>query len=87
MNGPLADLRRRTPTGVAVALVAVVSAVVALAVTMEISTYDVWGAFWIGPLLALATIPIARSAVHRSGDPQLGRIVMVRSWPRSTWAR
>lgn len=59
------------------ALVAVLVSMVGLAVTMEAATYNIWGAFWLGPVLLLLSVPIANHAARVTNDLRFGRIVMV----------
>lgn len=51
----------------------------ALAVTAWVTrhtSYTVWGGLWIGPVLMLASLPIAKRAVLVDGDRVIGRIVL-----------
>lgn len=49
----------------------------ALAVSMEVATYNIWGAFWVGPVLILLTVPVANHARRVSGDHKVGRMIMI----------
>lgn len=71
---------RSAPTrdlvGAPLVLACLLICLVGLAVTMEVATYNIWGAFWIGPTLLLLCIPIANHASRVTGDVRLGRLVM-----------
>lgn len=43
---------------------------------MEVATYNIWGAFWIGPALVCLCIPIANHASRVTEDVRFGRLVM-----------
>lgn len=58
-------------------LVCLLACMVGLAVTIELATYNIWGAFWIGPALLMLCIPIANHASHVTGDVRFGRLVMI----------
>lgn len=53
-----------------------VGSVVGLALAMDRTSYDIWGAFWIAPLLLLACLPLARAAARADGDAGLVRWFM-----------
>jgi hypothetical protein len=57
-------------------LVATAGMVIALAVAMNRSTYDIWGAFWVGPALFALTVPIAHRIARVDNDPGLGRLIL-----------
>jgi hypothetical protein len=58
-------------------LLAVLVTLVGLAVTMQTTDYDIWGAFVIGPALLLLTVPFATRAARRDGDPRIGRLILM----------
>jgi hypothetical protein len=60
-----------------VVVVAVAAVVAALAVAMDRWSYDVWGAFWVGPVLLGLTIPIANRIARQEGDPKVGRLILL----------
>ncbi len=64
----------RSPIAV---LVGVMAMVLALAAAMNASSYDVWGAFWVGPVLLAATVPLARWMANREDDPGVGRLILL----------
>jgi hypothetical protein len=57
-------------------------ALIGLAWSMEHTTFDVWGAFFVGPVLLLLTLPIALRLDRK--DPGLGRLVMLALFLRFT---
>lgn len=61
------------PQTVAVAVAAVWLGVMAL--TMQHSSYGVWGGFIVGPLLIAASVPLLRRAVDRENDHRMRRII------------
>lgn len=54
----------------------VAACIVLLAITFERSTYHVWGAFIVGPVLLLSCIPMATRAARYTADPRIGRLVL-----------
>jgi hypothetical protein len=72
------DLVPKAPTGTTTLAVlgGAALSIVGLAVSMEFTSYDIWGAFWIGPLLMLACLPVARLAARAEGDERLVRWFM-----------
>jgi hypothetical protein len=83
LTGGLAHLsqlteHRRTalPVVPAVVVAGLAVSLVGLAVAMQTTSYDIWAAFWITPLLLLATVPIASRLAKLEGDPGLGRLIM-----------
>jgi hypothetical protein len=54
-----------------------VACVAGLAIAVQTTTYDIWAAFWIAPALLLLTVPIARRAAARFGDPRLGKTILL----------
>jgi hypothetical protein len=73
------SLRERSRVGGSPLLVVVGVAVVvaALAVAMDRSSYNVWGAFWVGPLLLGLTVPIANRVARQENDPKVGRLILL----------
>ena len=59
-----------------VAMLAVTVVLVALAYGMNHSSYIVWGAFWVAPVLLILSLPVAKRAGRLDGDG-IGRIVLV----------
>jgi hypothetical protein len=60
-----------------VAVLAVaVGSILGLAVSMDRASYDIWGAFWVAPLLLLACLPVARAVAKAERDPRLMRWFM-----------
>jgi hypothetical protein len=62
-----------------IVLVAILASIAGLAVAMQTSTYDTWGAFLIAPVLILLTVPFATHAAKRERDPSVGRFLMLAS--------
>src|SRR4051812_8089203 len=58
-------------------VLAVTFTLVGLAVAMQTTNYDVWGAFLVAPVLLLLTVPFATSAARREGDPRVGRLILM----------
>ena len=58
-------------------VIGMVGLLVALAVTMQTTGYDVWGALLIGSVLLLLTIPLATRAARQANDPKVGRIILL----------
>lgn len=78
-----ASLHQRQPGGgltntggSAVVVVMLVITIAGLAWAMERTSYDIWGALWVGPILLLLTVPIANHAAKTESDPRVGRLVM-----------
>lgn len=65
----------RIPAGPLVVL-GLAFALAGLAFTMERATYNIWGAFWIGPVLVLLCVPLANHASKVTGDLRFGRLIM-----------
>lgn len=81
---PLADRRIGASSGPAPHAVAAVLGlgVVALVVllmlwTVDHTSYDVWGAVVIGPILLAVTVPLARRTAATEEDPRLARLIML----------
>jgi len=64
-------------SGPIVAMLAILGMLVGLAVAMNTGSYDVWGAFWVGPVLLALTVPIARWVARTEGDASVGRIILI----------
>lgn len=68
---------RRAPSVVTlVFVVGLMAILVGLAVTMAVADYDIWGAFLVGVVLLILTVPLATRAARAEGDPRIGRIVL-----------
>lgn len=75
--GAQGDAQSTLPVvGPALVVVVLTVSVGALAAAMEFATYNVWGAFWVGPTLILLTVPVANRVARTSGDAKLGRLVL-----------
>jgi hypothetical protein len=59
-----------------VAVLAMATILVALGFEMNHTTYRVWGAFWVAPVLLILSVPVANRAARHDG-PAMGRCVMV----------
>jgi hypothetical protein len=57
-------------------IAALICSLLGLAWTMDRYSYDVWGAFWIAPVLLLLTLPVAAHLTRTDSDPTIGRFVM-----------
>jgi hypothetical protein len=62
------------PTAVVIAAAATYLAVLAWA--WQHTSYDVWGAILIAPLLLAITYPVARFAAHEERDPTMARLII-----------
>src|SRR5687767_14867321 len=71
-----AELRARPSIAPALVLVGLPVTILGLAWTMGRSSYDIWGAFWVAPVLLLLTAPIANHLAKQDGDRSIVRIVM-----------
>lgn len=60
-----------------VVILGVTAVVAALAVAMSVADYDVWGAFWVGPVLLALTVPIANHMAKQEQDPRVGRLILL----------
>jgi hypothetical protein len=58
-------------------LLAVMFSLVGLAVAMQTTKYDIWGAFLVAPILLLLTVPFATAAARREGDARVGRLILM----------
>ncbi|MEY2454198.1 MAG: hypothetical protein QOD92_3772 [Acidimicrobiaceae bacterium] len=58
-------------------LLAVMITLIGLAVTMQATDYNIWGAFLVAPVLLLLTVPFATSAARRDRDPRIGRLILM----------
>ena len=58
-------------------IVAVAAVLVGMAIAMQTSTYEFWGALLVGAILLVATVPLATRAARRWNDPQLGRLILL----------
>jgi hypothetical protein len=70
------ELRRLGQSPV-VAVVAVAVMVAALGLAMDRWSYDIWAAFWVGPLLLAMTVPIARWMARTEDDAGIGRLILL----------
>jgi hypothetical protein len=62
--------------GLELALLAFVTAyVAAMALSMNRSDYDIWGAFLIGPALVALNLPLLLGAMRREAEPRLAKLV------------
>lgn len=59
-----------------VVLVVVAVVPVGLVLTLDSSTYDIWGVFVWAPLMLLASLPVCRFVVRRTADPEAIRFLM-----------
>jgi hypothetical protein len=50
---------------------------VAMGLTMQVRSYDFWGALVIGPLLVLVSLPILRAVTHRDGTPGIFPVLVL----------
>lgn len=66
----------RTTLAPAVVALVAIGSIIGLAVAMEQASYDIWGAFWIAPLLLLACLPVARSVANAEGNRGLAGWLM-----------
>ena len=64
------------------AAVAILVALAATAWATEHMSYTLWGAMWIGPVLMLASLPIANRAARLDGDVLIGRVILVSAFIR-----
>jgi len=58
------------------AVLAVTAILVTLAYEMDHTSYIIWGAFWVAPVLFILSLPVANRAARLDGD-EIGRIVVV----------
>lgn len=72
----VAQLSRVDGTPILV-IAGVVAIILAFAYALQHWSYDVWGAFWVGPLLFALTVPIANHMANVEDDPKVGRIVLL----------
>jgi hypothetical protein len=63
-----------------VVLLIVSGLIVALALAMNRTSYDIWGALWVAPLLCGLTVPIANRMARQESDPRVGRVVLAAFW-------
>jgi hypothetical protein len=56
---------------------AMILTLLGLAVAVDHTSYDIWGAIWIGPALILITLPLIKHAVRVEGDASIGRILLL----------
>ena len=84
MRSKTAGLSSQPPPaiGTIVTVSLVVGSIAALAVTMEATSYDIWGAFWIGPMLLIATIPLARHAARIESSVRAGRLIILAAFTK-----
>jgi len=47
------------------------------AYAMQHTSYDVWGALWLGPALIVVSVPVLLRFAHNEPDPQIGRILVL----------
>jgi hypothetical protein len=67
-----------TPVGrTAVVIGCAVAYLAMLAWAWQHTSYDVWGAILIAPLLIAVTWPIARFAAHEESDPSMARLLII----------
>lgn len=72
-----ARLSRLMPRGLQLAAVAAIGvSIVALSYGMNRTSYIIWGAFWVAPVLFILSVPMANRASRLDGDT-IGRIVLV----------
>jgi hypothetical protein len=58
------------------AVVVMAATLLALGYGMNHTAYNVWGGFWVAPVLLILSVPVAARAARREGD-RIGRIVLV----------
>lgn len=58
------------------AVLAITAILVALGYGMNHTSYIIWGAFWVAPVLLILSLPLAHRAARLDGDT-IGRIVLV----------
>ena len=61
----------------AVALPLIIAYVALFAYAMHKSTYDVWGALWLAPVLVIISIPILLRIARTEPDARIGKILVV----------
>lgn len=59
------------------AVIAGTAYLVGFAWSMENSSYDIWAAFLLGPLLVALTVPLARRAARAENDPRVATVLLV----------
>lgn len=55
----------------------VTALLIALAIAMQTTGYEVWGALLVGSVLLVVTIPLATRAAKLENDPKVGRIILL----------
>jgi hypothetical protein len=77
MTAPVIPVQPRAGIGFPLFVVTVMAGyLVALAWSMENTSFDVWGAVLLAPLLVALTVPLAVRVARREADPRLVRIIL-----------